>query len=1518
MHQSTRAVTSFLPTFIHPNKFRGTMLWMLGLLVVPFALRAQTPLNDDCSGVIDLGPAPVCDSTIYSNVGATNSNIGFGNNPSCFKNGTASRDVWFKFTCPDTLLDFRISLNGVGANSISNPEFAVYRGDCQVDGLAELICASADVNENEVFIDIVGLTPGVEYFIRVADYGTSVNPGAGDFRLCVTAIPPTVTIDQGSSTLCSGILFDTGGPDDDYQPNENHTFTICPTNAPACITFTLDYYNLEGSEPQFPGMGDQLFLYDGNSSSGTLLAALDGSGFTPENIAGGGGVGLTVQASSGCLTVQFISDGSVQQEGWQAHWECSSSPCPAPLEMAVDDQLSNADIAEAMTSPTTTVTVHNINCPQSGYGTFKFASDDNSLGLGEGLLLTSGEAAIAIGPNDLTGAGEAMFPFQPNDPGDSMLDYLSDQFGNGTPSRDACVVELDVFVATNELTFEYVFASEEYPEYVDNDFNDIFAFLVSGPGITGPAELGNAKNIAVLPGGNIPVQINSVNNLTNWEYYRNNELSSTIQYDGMTSDYLGVKKTLTARTEVIPCNTYRLRLAIADREDEAFDSGVFIGKISGGTPELSVKFANGLDYLLESCILGVDTLYLSLSQALQSATTVELSVGGTATNGVDYILNLPGAVTFQPGQTVFAFPLTVLTDALPEGTETIVLGISGNFGCGSIQYKSLTIEIKDNPDVQVSGGDTLLVCAGNTLQLEATGANTYFWTPPSLLNNATLPNPTTVVLQQDTWFTVTGNIGTCIGVDSVFVDVINPVLSVSAANADTTICLGDSIQLFATNNAGNMGLSWTPAGSLSNSSSAAPFASPTETTQYIVNLSVGGCTLTDSITIYVDTLFMPTIAADTTVCQNYPVVLGSEVMESTTYNWQPTQGLSDPNISNPIALPDQTTTYTLTATSVNGYCTQTENVVVTVIPADIDIQGDEKVKLCLGDTLSLQAVINPTNGTVNWTPAFFVNPTTGLNVKTVPNESFTLFATTTLNGCTVTDSVQIRVDSLPESSIRREEDKTIYCPGDTIYLLSKTYEPASFPDISIQWDMLGQQLTPDSNWNMVMIATETLTMVRRTTSGACAVVDSVQIPVAVIPELTITADPSEICPGESSQIILVIDPPGGKIEWMQDATNSLSCTDCPNPIARPIQTTTYNVEIKDIPCPTSGNVTVNVLPLPALQMPNNPVLCPGDSILLNNTNQPDVTYSWTSVPPGFTSTSPTPTVTPAVTTTYRVVATSPTCETTRDVTVTVASGSLEAGSNQTVCEGAPVQLNATFTAQGGGAPVLIWQGPTGNQTTNPASFPSPGAGIWTYVAQLVYGNNCLLYDSLRVTVNPSPVLNNLVSVPVVTDSICEGTPITLRVSLSPPPAASLQWLLNGTAINEATRDSVRVTPIQTDPPQQFSVVATTTAGCSTTAGPISFPVKRCIEFPNAFTPNNDMINDTYSGLLLVGGSLEVETFQVFNRWGTKIFESTPATPSWDGKVDGKDAPTDVYAYYIRWRYPDGSIGERHGDVTLIR
>ena len=183
-------------------------LTLLAVLLAALSLHAQAPVNDafDCSTLVNLGEVPSCQPTVYTNKNATPSLIATVDTVSCFQNTTAARDVWFRFQCPITLLDVRVTITGTGGMPITNPEFAIYSGACFFDGLAESDCARANQSQISAMLDLFGLTPGLDYYIRVSDWSSTITPNWGTFTVCVDSIPPIVNITQGSSSLCAGTI----------------------------------------------------------------------------------------------------------------------------------------------------------------------------------------------------------------------------------------------------------------------------------------------------------------------------------------------------------------------------------------------------------------------------------------------------------------------------------------------------------------------------------------------------------------------------------------------------------------------------------------------------------------------------------------------------------------------------------------------------------------------------------------------------------------------------------------------------------------------------------------------------------------------------------------------------------------------------------------------------------------------------------------------------------------------------------------------------------------------------------------------------------------------------------------------------------------------------------------------------------------------------------------------------------------------------------------------------------------
>lgn len=207
-----------------------------------------------------------------------------------------------------------------------------------------------------------------------------------------------------------------------------------------------------------------------------------------------------------------------------------------------------------------------------------FEDSKSSLGMKKGLIMTTGGISSLSGAN----TSPAMSNARHDNPGyrtdvheqPTTRSYeLEKLLKNGKKTFDACVLEMDIVPTADTLSFNYVFGSEEYDEFVGTEFNDVFAFFISGEGIT------EEKNLAVVPGTNIPVGVNTINNGaqgsqgrggSNPTYYVSNVGGNiAIEYDGLT-------KLMEIHQPVKPYQTYHIKLAIADAADNSYDSGVLI------------------------------------------------------------------------------------------------------------------------------------------------------------------------------------------------------------------------------------------------------------------------------------------------------------------------------------------------------------------------------------------------------------------------------------------------------------------------------------------------------------------------------------------------------------------------------------------------------------------------------------------------------------------------------------------------------------------------------------------------------------------------------------------------------------------------------------------------------------------------------------------------------------------------------------------------------------------------------
>ncbi len=1451
-------------------------LFTLLFLVTITSLCMAQPVNDDCGGIIDLGTAPICPSpAVYTNVDATTSDIGNDNIPSCFF-GNPERDVWFSFVATAAISDYEISVIGAGASSILNPQIALYRGDCGFDELALLDCASAQNGDSNVTLNISGLTDGITYFMRICDYKSSIDPNWGEFELCIQEFVQTeFTIDETGSDLCEGTLYDTGGPTGNYSGNENHIFTICPDTPPECLLFTLSQYNMENGN-------DNLIFYDGPSiNSPVITSIIDGTNNSNgENI---GGVCYPIAASSGCLTIQFISNTFSQFEGFAGTWECADE-CPQGNALSIETGSDEMAIADALQTPYFDITVTDINCDENGYGLFQQA-DDTGLGLNDGLLLTTGRAADVSNPASFH-ANTDLIQF-----GDQDLDVLDDMYGIifSFGTRDVCIVEMDVFAKVNQIGFDYIFGSDEYQQNFDQFFDDdLMAVLIAGPGITGLPALNGQQNLAWVPGftNQSLIQIQQVNAATNWQYFRNNLENPFIAYNGLTSGFLGNTKTLYAGTNITPCETYKVKIAIGDT-DPNDDSGLFIQSSNIGYPSVNIDFNTGIDYLVEGCTNLDNTVVVSLPSALSDDFIANVTIGGTASIGSDYFLNIPSSITIPAGETKVSFPLSVQNDGASEGTETIELTLTGDYGCGSVMFSSLVVEIKDQLEVNIlPDQDTIFVCDGVfTAELEAIGAASYNWSPPNLFDDPNSPNPT-VTINTSQSITVTGTLGNCTAEDEVFLQIISPSVDVQP-DGPLLICEGEIVQLNAANNVSDEGLEWSPTVGLADPQSSVTDAQPDFSITYTATVTAtGGCSASDEITISVEPFDFPSwVSVDTTICQNSSIQLADVVSNSTTiFEWTPDLYLDNADISNAVATPDETTTYTLNATSENGLCTETESVAITVLPADVDISPDT-IDLCIGDSAMIEAITSTGGVGVTWSPMDSLTLLDAEHGTVKPSISTWYYVTLEIGICTVVDSVFVRVDSLPQmTAIEAIPAKESYCEGEIISLVSPNYEKAFYPDIQFQWTPINGVVSDDTLFNLAINAVETITYFREINNNACSTLDSIEIIVVPVANIEITPQNPSVCPGESVQLNVTADQPMDEWEW--SPSDGLSCTDCTDPVATPPSTITYQVKGESLDCPSFAQVTVEVLGTPNYAFPSATNICMGESIVLNTVEDPNATYQWLNPDGSQLSDEAQPVVSPTQTTTYTLIIGLGTCPPiTDEVTVTIQEDfTVTVGDDLTICADEEVQLLVNSSTSNVN---VVWEDGNGDPVPNgivPANTLVSGN---TYVFSVEVSDEpfaCFTHTE-SVIVEVLPDFNLTVS---GDQNTIGGEPVTLEASADLAGVTFIWKDSNGSVVGEG--NSITVSPCETE---TYTVEATHPNGCSLSDAFVTVNVDA--SFTLMVSPDQT-INSGESVTLEASADLDGVTFIWENSDGEMIVSENLTV-----------SPCDTSEYFVEALHPNDCL-----------
>jgi gliding motility-associated-like protein len=590
-------------------------------------------------------------------------------------------------------------------------------------------------------------------------------------------------------------------------------------------------------------------------------------------------------------------------------------------QLVVDTNLTPLQLAQGIAGPGVTVSNATFIGSQSMGASFTAAG--TNLGIANGIMLATGTATLAIGPNLSTFNGASM-----GLPGDSILDSLA-----GTVTHDACILEFDFMPQSSMVTFRYVFGSDEYPEFVCSNYNDVFAFFISGPGIAVPL------NMALIAGTGTPVAINVVNpgvvggsgsagphcNLNYSALYVDNTAGSTIELDGFTVP-------MTATAIVQPCQTYRMRIMIADAFDGGYDSGVFL--------EAGSLFSNPV-------------VNAGTDQTICSGGTA--NIGTTASPLYSYNWNPPTGLS----STTAANPTVTLTNSgtTPITATYIVVANSGT--CLFTDTVKITVDPAPVATFTINPSQT---CEGQTITVDYTGttAANYTWDfgAATVISGSgsgpyQISYPTAM---QDSIFVTANNPG-CSGTFAQAVTITpNPV---AAFTIPPGACPGEAVVITFTGSASSSAnYVWDfGGGTIVSGSGAGPYSvswPATGSPTISLNIDDNGClSPIETAQITIGQIPIPFAGNDIAVCSDNQVSLGDVAQPGFNYVWSPSTGLDDPTISNPTATISNTgidpilNNYVVTITS-SGGCTASDDVSITVNPS-VNVSFNQPGGKCLNN-----------------------------------------------------------------------------------------------------------------------------------------------------------------------------------------------------------------------------------------------------------------------------------------------------------------------------------------------------------------------------------------------------------------------------------------------------------------------------------------------------------------------------------------------------------------------------------------
>jgi gliding motility-associated-like protein len=1188
---------------------------------------------------------------------------------------------------------------------------------------------------------------------------------------------------------------------------------------------------------------------------------------------------------------------------------------------------------------------------------------------------------------------------------------------------NAAILEFDFVPVTSQVSFRYIFSSEEYNDqsgsafainYNCSAYNDKFAFLISGPGISGgQGYINNAENIARLGNGS-EVGINSVNDgIVGSSGSPQNAGICAAENPGWTNgtptpeflgfidglQYNGNTRILTAsKTGLTPGATYHIRLIVADANDGAYDSGVFLEAGS---------------FTTLSCTNPTAPTIGSITQPSCTTPSATVTLGGLPANGTWTITSSPGGMTISGTGTTanftslspsnnYSFIVTneegctsqssasANISAIPSNPTTPLIGTviqpSCNAPTGSVNLSGLpstgswTITSSPGSIIQNGSGTSTIFTGlnpGNSYSFTVT--NSFGCTSPSSANaliNAYTPTPPVIgMITQpncnvatgsvelsglpaagnweifesvgNTSITGSGTTATFTGLTSgtynfIVEDNINcpsgPSLSAVINQQPTTPSapiIGTVTQPTCLLNTGAINLtglpvsgSWTitstPGGNINGTGISTTISGLTAGSSYTFSvINTAGCSSSTTLPVLINTIpNNPSSPIIGTITQ--PSCLSpfgsAELSGLPAGNWTITASPGGAAVNGSGStttfsglLPS--TTYTFIVTNISTLCTSpaSGNAVINIYSPAAPIVGTITQPTCADQTGSVDLSGLP-NG--NWTltasPGGFTfsDDVSNFNFPGLVAGNYT-FTVTDNSGCISPPSIQAVINPQPTTpdapiigtivqpscsentgSIQLTDLPTgnwviTAAPGGTTNGSGSTY--------------IFNGLTANTSYTYTVTSGDGCT----SPTSLQAILNEVPTPPGA-PIIGTITHPNCTNPNGSVQLnglpatgqwVVNVAPGGGNlvnsgseatfIGLSADNTYTFTVTDVNGCISSP----SLSAVINDIPAaPVTPSAAVTIQPTCTVSTGTIQVTLPAGANYEYNVNgsnyQSSPTFS--GLIPGTYLVSVADLSTGCISATTSLVVNeipsgpaAPVVSVTAQPTCLLPSGTFEIVS--------PIGVNYTYSCNGI------------TQTTTTFTGLLPGQNYSVTVSDVTTG--CVSND-FDVTFNsiPTPELVNA------------GADYTISIGESVTLTASG----NGTMVwNNGDITSTTVSPsISTT----YTVTLTDANGCTDTDDATVYIAVDCgdLYIPNAFSPNNNSMNDSFK-VRINADCVEEFSIKIFDRWGQIVFNTSDITKGWDGKYKDKELDPAIFVYIVDIKlFTDSEIERYQGNLTLFK